>query len=71
MGREDTQDIGRVLEIYWHTGIMAGHFAYLAVIPEAHIGVVVLTNRQRDFDPLGGWLVRRTATIFADQPAQQ
>lgn len=59
------------VEIYWHTGTMAGHFAYLAVIPEAHIGVVVLTNRQRDFDPLGGWLVRRAAAIFAGRPAQE
>lgn len=53
-------------DIYWHTGVLAGHFAYLAVVPEARIGVVALTNRQRDFDPLGGWLARRAAAIFGE-----
>jgi len=53
-------------DIYWHTGVLAGHFAYIAVVPEARIGVVALTNRQRDFDPLGGWLARRAAAIFGE-----
>lgn len=56
----------RDTDIYWHTGVLAGHFAYLAVVPEARVGVVALTNRQRDFDPLGGWLARRAAAIFGE-----
>lgn len=54
------------VDIFWHTGVLAGHFAYIGLVPKAGIGVVALTNRQRDFDPLGGWLARRAAAIFGN-----
>jgi len=63
-GVTDTRYIAT--DIYWHTGVLAGHFAYLAVIPESRIGGVALTSRQRDCDPLGGWLARRAAAIFGE-----
>lgn len=57
-------------DVYWHTGSLDGHFAYIALIPEQRIGVVALTNRRRDFDPLGPWLARRAVAIFG-QPESE
>ncbi len=37
----------------WHNGGTGGTFSYLALVPEARTGVVVLTNTARPVDPLG------------------
>lgn len=45
----------------WHNGGTGGTFSYLALVPEARVGVVVLTNTAHPADPLGLQLLQSLA----------
>ncbi len=39
--------------LLWHNGMVGGSASYLGIVPEAEIGVVVLTNTMKSVDAIG------------------
>ena len=47
----------------WHNGMTGGSASFVGVLPEAGVGVVVLTNRQSSVDALGVDVLRRLLAV--------
>ena len=47
--------------LVWHNGMVGGSTAFIGVLPEVGVGVVVLANRQSEVDGLGVDVLRRLA----------
>jgi D-alanyl-D-alanine-carboxypeptidase/D-alanyl-D-alanine-endopeptidase len=52
-------------DIVWHNGGMAGSRSWLGLAPGAQVGVVLLTNSDREADELGLKLLRAAVAEFA------
>ena len=47
--------------VIWHNGATAGSYSYIGFVPEAQLGVVVLSNTGRSVDALGVRLLAELA----------
>jgi CubicO group peptidase (beta-lactamase class C family) len=72
------QDSFRGRRLVWHTGGVSGFLAYVAMLPEERIGVVVLANRGTSVQPhisrlpfaVGTWVFDRFLGLDPGDPSQ-
>jgi len=57
-------------DVIWHNGGTAGHFAFIGFVPEAKIGLIVLTNSDRPVDEVAWTLLAITLDLLKG-PATQ